>query len=126
MNVYAVPLVNPATTQLVGPALTQLAPPGVAVTVYPVMVCPAGGVGASQRTVALPRPGDAFTLRGAANVDGPGTTGADAAENSPQPAVLRARTFTVYTVAFSSPVIVHERPGASTSHVRPPGAATAS
>ena len=105
MNVYAVPLVNPATVPVVAPVVLTVAPPGDAVTVYPVIGEPPLLAGAVQRTVAEAFPGVADTAVGA-----PGTvlgvTAALATDASEAPAALAAVTVNVYPVPLVKPPTV--------------------
>jgi len=105
VNVYEVPLVNPATVADVPTIVVAVAPPGDAITVYPVIAEPPLLAGAVQVTTAEAFPGVADTAVGA-----PGTVlgvtaalGDDAGE---VPAALVAVTVNVYAVPLVRPVTV--------------------
>lgn len=104
-NVYAVPFVNPLTTQLVADDV-QVKLPGDEMTWYAVIADPPFE-GAVQLTVTWPLPTTPVT-----DVGAPGTvtgmTAALAAESAPVPAMFVASTTNVYDVPFVSPVTVHD------------------
>jgi hypothetical protein len=65
VNVYAVPLANPATVAEAVPVVVALSPPGDAVTVYPVIADPPLLAGAVQDTTAKALPAVATAPVGA-------------------------------------------------------------
>ena len=71
VNVYAVPLVSPVTTQLRAPFVLHVYPPGVEVATYPVMTRPPRSAGALQLTVTCWSSGTASTLVGISALVGP-------------------------------------------------------
>jgi len=117
-NVYARPLVRPATVhEVAGLVTVQVRLPGNAVTVYEAGAPPAP---APTVTVAEPSPATAV---GAGGVPGAaiGLTLFDAADEPDVPVALVAVAEKVYGVPVVRPVTVHEVAGLVTVQVRPPG-----
>lgn len=124
VNVYAVPLDNPATVAEVTEPTSCTPPPGDITIRYPVITDPPSEAGAVHETVAEPFSADAVTETGT-----PGTvrgvTGADAALAPPVPAAFLAATVNVYTVPFDNPETVVDVPVPS-DNTWPPGDVTTS
>ena len=95
VNVYAVPLINPATVRDDAvPAPVAVNPPGEDVTVYPVMAAPPLFTGAVKDTVAWVLPGAAETLVGAPGTLA-GVTGLDSVLAGELPMLFVATTVNV-------------------------------
>ena len=121
VNVYAVPLLRPATRhEPDAPTIVQLAPPGDAVTVCDV----AGHASMASATDTLTdrspttTSGIAGTLGG-----GVGVTGADGADAAEVPPALLAVAVNVYSVPFVRPDTTHEPKAPAIVQLAPPGVA---
>ena len=111
VNVYAVPFVNPVTSQVNGGVngepIVHVAPPtglppSNACTAYEVIGEPLSEVGASQVTLAWASPATAVTVTGASGTPA-GVTDPEGSDGSLVPTSLVAVTVKVYAVPLATP-----------------------
>ena len=112
VNVYAVPLVKPATVELrpVGVIPVHAGHAGDGAIVYRVIGEPPSLTGAVHDTTADALPGTAVTPVGAPGTAA-GVTAAEAADGGEVPTALVAVTVNVYAVPLVRPNTVELRPG---------------